>query len=450
MGGKRGVTLKASPPGTDATSSADKHPRACLHRQLQKTRLCVYHMRGTCQYGTSCSFAHTQSELSTTPDLQRTRLCTSFAKGQCDNPNCSFAHGEAELRSTDMFYKKAMCIWHERGRCRNGESCRFAHGLSELREKSGRSQAVAPQGVNAQSAVPCDDPAMQAVVAQAQALAAAFVASQVSAQKGAVESSVPTQHRPAHQPRSPPHQNVSSLEQQHMIQQQIMRARETHAQPQARPIPSTLGEPMKVTSGSLHVPQPRRTEPPASAIQFGNNVPKELAALGQLAIQLHQAGMSAPPATVSSPTPGTTNSVSSPAVAGALAALAALQDANLACQMASVQQHADSNLQAEVAKLCECISTLSVQCNRLQQQVQSQLSLNPGSTGSVSTTAESLPGWGSYSELDESFSQHVSPETNPAMLSGNRDTGGLVAQDSGPGTAQWAAALRLVAGLQHL
>merc|ERR1719265_3115309 len=99
-------------------------------------------------------------------------------------------------------------------------------------------------------------------------------------------------------------------------------------------------------------PQPQRTEPPGSVMQFGN-VPKELAALGQLAIQLHQAGVSAPRATVSSPIPSATNSASSPAMAGALAALAALQDANLACQMASAQQHADSNVHAELAKLCE-------------------------------------------------------------------------------------------------
>lgn len=443
------MAVKASPLGTEAESSADKHPRACLHRQLQKTRLCVYHMRGTCQYGTTCSFAHTQSELSSTPDLQRTRLCTAFAQGQCDNPNCSFAHGEAELRSTDMFYKKQVCIWHERGRCRNGESCRFAHGPNELREKSGRSQVAAPPGVSAQNSRPCDDPTMQAVVAQAQVLAAALVAGQVSAQKGSAESPAPTQHWPVQQPRPLQHQNVPRLAQQRMIHQQMMHARETHAQSQARPLPSTLGEPMKVTSGNLHSSQLRRTEPPASAMQFGN-VPKELAALGQLAIQLHQAGMSPPPANLSSSAPLTSNSTSSPAVAGALAALAALQDANLACQMANGQQHADSNLQAELSKLCEGISTLSVQCNRLQQQVQSQLSLNPGSTGSVSTTAESLPGWGSYSEMDESFSQHVSPELNPAMLSGSRDIGGFVAQDSGQGTAQWAAALRLVAGMQHL
>lgn len=210
---------------------------------------------------------------------------------------------------------------------------------------------------------------------------------------------------------------------------------------------------MKVTSGNMmHLSQAQRMEQPASGLQFGN-VPKELAALGQLAIQLHQAGgMPAPPATVGPPSPITTSPASSgPAVAaGALAALAALQDANLASHMASAQQNADSNLQVELANLCESISTLSVQCNRLQQQVQSQL--NPGSAGSASTTAESLPGWGGYSDLgsNESFSRQGTPEFNPAMLLGNRDMGGLEAQDTAHCTAQWAAALRLVAGLQQL
>ena len=31
--------------------------------------------------------------------------------------------GEAALR----------CIWNEKGKCRNGDQCRFAHGLGELR-----------------------------------------------------------------------------------------------------------------------------------------------------------------------------------------------------------------------------------------------------------------------------------------------------------------------------
>lgn len=466
MGGKRGVTAKSSPPA--GAEAAPHKPRACLHRQLQKTRMCVYYMRGTCQYGTNCSFAHAQQELSTTPDLQRTRLCTSFAKGQCDNPNCSFAHGEAELRSTDMFFKKAMCIWHDTGRCRNGEFCRFAHGSTELRASAGSSPGVVPQGANGRSEMPCDDPAMQAVVAQAQVLAAAFVAGQVSAQKAAVEPPVLAQHRPVQQPR----QHMSGLEQQHLAQQQMMRAREmhAHAQLQARQAPFIPGahfipgEPMKVTSGNaMQLLQAQRTEPPPSAAQFGN-VPKELAALGQLAIQLHQAGMPVPPPPAL-PHPDTNSPASSgPAVAaGALAALAALKDANLARHFANAHQGSqDANLQAELANLCESISTLSVQCNRLQQQVQSQLTDNPGSTGSATTTAESqgsqasqasLPGWGGFSEMGshESFSPQISQEYNsPAMLLGKWDTGGLEAQDTTQCTAQWAAALRLVSGLQQL
>jgi len=34
-----------------------------------------------------------------------------------------------------MFYKKTLCIWYEKGKCRNGEKCRFAHGLRELRAR---------------------------------------------------------------------------------------------------------------------------------------------------------------------------------------------------------------------------------------------------------------------------------------------------------------------------
>eukprot|EP00913_Durusdinium_trenchii_P000227 g208.t1 len=41
--------------------------------------------------------------------------------------------GEDDLRSTDMFYKKTLCIWNEKGKCRNGDQCRFAHGVGELR-----------------------------------------------------------------------------------------------------------------------------------------------------------------------------------------------------------------------------------------------------------------------------------------------------------------------------
>jgi len=108
--------------------------RTCLQNQLHKTKFCMYHMRGACQYGSECAFAHSCAELQVTPDLRKTRLCTDFMEGLgCNNPKCPFAHGEEELRSTDMFFKKTLCIWNEKGKCRNGDQCRFAHGSADMR-----------------------------------------------------------------------------------------------------------------------------------------------------------------------------------------------------------------------------------------------------------------------------------------------------------------------------
>lgn len=117
---------KASP------AREEKPRRTCLHSQLHKTKFCLYHLKGTCQYGSECAFAHSCTELQATPDLRKTRLCAAFMEGGgCQDPNCTFAHGEDELRFTDMFYKKTLCIWHEKGRCRNGDQCRFAHGQGD-------------------------------------------------------------------------------------------------------------------------------------------------------------------------------------------------------------------------------------------------------------------------------------------------------------------------------
>lgn len=101
-----------------------------LHKQLRKTRYCMFHLQGVCQFGDACAFAHTTEELQGVPDLKKTRLCRYK---ECKEKNCLFAHSEAELRSTDVCFKKSLCMWHQKGRCRNGEQCRFAHGASELR-----------------------------------------------------------------------------------------------------------------------------------------------------------------------------------------------------------------------------------------------------------------------------------------------------------------------------
>jgi hypothetical protein len=109
----------------------------------------MYHLQGACQFGTECSFAHSLAEMHQTPDLSKTQLCKDYAMGGCDNPDCMFAHGDNELRSTDMFFKKTLCIWHEKGKCRNGERCRFAHGVKELRARQGNEPEISmpmPQG----------------------------------------------------------------------------------------------------------------------------------------------------------------------------------------------------------------------------------------------------------------------------------------------------------------
>jgi hypothetical protein len=118
--------------GQTTGDKSAKH-RAGFHKQLRKTKFCMYHLQGACRFGEECAFAHTLVEVHNTPDLRKTQLCKNFAEGVCKDPNCDFAHGEFELRSTDLFFRKTLCIWNEKGKCRNGSTCRFAHGIKELR-----------------------------------------------------------------------------------------------------------------------------------------------------------------------------------------------------------------------------------------------------------------------------------------------------------------------------
>jgi len=70
------------------------------------------------------------------------------------------------------------------------------------------------------------------------------------------------------------------------------------------------------------------------------------------------------------------------------------------------------------------------------------------SSSSTTATLESLPTWNSFSRGvsecggSEGFSRQTT--TSEANALGNKDLGGLDANDA----AQWAAALRLVTGLQ--
>ena len=125
-------TSVGSPSQSEPSEDQDRTRRSCLHRQLRKTKFCMYHLQGICHFGDDCAFAHGCNQLQKMPNLHKTRLCTAFASGECNDAECTFAHSEEELRSTDVFYKKNLCMWYEKGRCRNGRQCRFAHGIEEV------------------------------------------------------------------------------------------------------------------------------------------------------------------------------------------------------------------------------------------------------------------------------------------------------------------------------
>eukprot|EP00931_Biecheleriopsis_adriatica_P114942 TRINITY_DN90806_c0_g1_i1.p1 TRINITY_DN90806_c0_g1~~TRINITY_DN90806_c0_g1_i1.p1 ORF type:complete len:352 (-),score=81.99 TRINITY_DN90806_c0_g1_i1:139-1194(-) len=152
MGGKKTADGKkkkadaeavpASSGNDNSDSSGETRRRACLHRQLHKTKLCTYFLKGACHYGKDCAFAHNCTELQVMPDLRKTRVCKAFQEGSCTDPACAFAHGEEELVSTGLFHKMTLCKWNEKGKCRNGNQCRFAHGAAELRDGKARSAAL--------------------------------------------------------------------------------------------------------------------------------------------------------------------------------------------------------------------------------------------------------------------------------------------------------------------
>jgi len=150
----------SSPTASGSPASGEQQQRSCLTSQLRKTKICAYHLKGACQYGSTCAFAHSCTELQTTPDLRKTRICQAFEQGNCTNKDCSFAHGEEELRSTNLFYKKTLCIWNQKGKCRNGAQCRFAHGAQELRtnNRDGDKGSSSATGLGGKSAKVLKEP----------------------------------------------------------------------------------------------------------------------------------------------------------------------------------------------------------------------------------------------------------------------------------------------------
>ena len=103
---------------------------------LLKTKICKFFLKGQCKFGEICKFAHSELELKNFPDLRKTRMCKSFKQSACFINNCAFAHERCELKATAEFFKTSLCKFWPRGLCTAGESCRHAHGSSELRNST--------------------------------------------------------------------------------------------------------------------------------------------------------------------------------------------------------------------------------------------------------------------------------------------------------------------------
>eukprot|EP00928_Gymnodinium_smaydae_P086453 TRINITY_DN7057_c0_g2_i1.p1 TRINITY_DN7057_c0_g2~~TRINITY_DN7057_c0_g2_i1.p1 ORF type:complete len:192 (-),score=30.39 TRINITY_DN7057_c0_g2_i1:235-810(-) len=104
-----------------------------VDQQMQKTKLCTFHAKGKCAFGSACTYAHSPVEVRVMPNLSKTKICTKWRRNACFNKKCKYAHGFGELRNTPMLYKTSMCTAAMTGSCTLGDFCRFAHSEDELR-----------------------------------------------------------------------------------------------------------------------------------------------------------------------------------------------------------------------------------------------------------------------------------------------------------------------------
>mmetsp|Transcript_73747 Transcript_73747/g.130815 ORF Transcript_73747/g.130815 Transcript_73747/m.130815 type:complete len:430 (-) Transcript_73747:110-1399(-) len=115
---------------------------------LSCTRMCKAFLRsGACINGDSCTFAHTQDELRGTGDvppmmlqekleqpsksiLLKVDMCKFFRQGKCLlGTSCTFAHDESELQQRPNLHRTSACFAFWKGKCRAGDDCKYSHIL---------------------------------------------------------------------------------------------------------------------------------------------------------------------------------------------------------------------------------------------------------------------------------------------------------------------------------
>jgi hypothetical protein len=75
---------------------------------FKKTKMCKFKRNNMCTRGAACTYAHSDAELQSLPNLFKTKMCFEMSKTrQCPNPNCPYAHSKVELRNVAYENSKA-------------------------------------------------------------------------------------------------------------------------------------------------------------------------------------------------------------------------------------------------------------------------------------------------------------------------------------------------------
>merc|ERR1719356_2036119 len=98
------IVGQTPPPPMVSERQKKNRSRPNLSRVCQKTKMCSFHLNGSCERAEACSFAHDPSELQPKPDLQCTKLCPHLLKkGHCaKRSSCKFAHTEYEVQAIQL------------------------------------------------------------------------------------------------------------------------------------------------------------------------------------------------------------------------------------------------------------------------------------------------------------------------------------------------------------
>lgn len=96
--------LEAAKESSAPNSYESNSPGVTVQRlQCFKTKRCRFWMEGRCTRGDSCTYAHTDVELRSPPDLTKTKICSRWKRNACDKSpeQCAYAHGADDLRDTN-------------------------------------------------------------------------------------------------------------------------------------------------------------------------------------------------------------------------------------------------------------------------------------------------------------------------------------------------------------